>query len=238
MDLDDILGSPAGASTVKVTKNFEGKDFVDMLYRFFREEREDHQREDGVFWVTDLVACSAKIQFSRKYPELELAKLFDPVLVQGTLVHYGVEWLLGKMLAEEGYEVKSEVEGSVEIKLRNYFTRVPLEEVVVKGRADLLAFKDNERIGVEVKTARADLSLPHEHHVDQARIYNTIFSLDATYIVYVTPDRIAQFVVDNRMGLQDIARRIVEQSTPRYDWECQYCPFSILCPYKVTKQKK
>ncbi|RLF13766.1 MAG: CRISPR-associated protein Cas4 [Thermoprotei archaeon] len=210
-------------------------DLVGELYRYFRDEREKHKREPGVYWVTDLVSCSQKEKFSRTYPELELAQLFRPALVQGALVHAGLEAVLKEILEERGAEVEVEPEAILELDLGEHLPDAT-GRVTVKGRADLVVkAPTGERVGVEIKTARADLSLPHEHHVDQVRIYNTMFGLEGSIIVYVTPDRVTQYEVRDRMSLADMARRVVEARAPRYPWECAYCPFAVLCPYKVVR---
>lgn len=206
-------------------------DVVAELYSFFRAERQKHGREPGVVWVTDLVSCSLKSRYSLQYPELELAELFNPVLVHGTLVHKGLEELLKLILEQKGVKVEVEPEASVEVDLSSYAPGSG--KVVVRGRADMvLTLPTGEKQGVEIKSMRGDMPLPLEHHVDQARVYNTLFNLTRTLLVYVTPERITQYIERERLQVDEIARRILEQKAPRYPWECKYCPFSILCPSK------
>lgn len=210
-------------------------DLISILYEYFKEEREKHVREPGVYWVTDLVSCSQREKFSRMYPELELAQFFKPVLVQGVLVHVGLEKILEEAMRGRGAEVEIEPEASLELDLEEFIPDAG-GRVIIRGRVDLaVKLPSGENVGVEVKTARADLSLPHEHHVDQVKIYNNLFNLDKSYLIYVTPDRIAQYEVAERMSLASIAERVAKPKAPRYAWECQYCPFSILCPHKVTR---
>jgi len=211
-----------------------GLDLTGLLYEYFKDEQAKHSREPGVYWVTDLVSCSMKRWFELKYPELVLANLFNPVAVLGSLVHAGLGQLLSRILEAESARVDLEVESSLELNLESI---VPGSgRAVVKGRADAIATaRDGARYGIEVKTSRSDLSLPMEHHVDQVRIYNLIFNLERSYLLYVTPDRIAQYEVADRMSEEEIAKRILEAKTPRYAWECKYCPFAVLCPSKATK---
>jgi len=209
-------------------------DLIGLLYAYFREERAKHAREPGVYWVTDLVSCSLKRGFALKYPELELAGVFNPVAVLGSLVHAGLGQLLARALEAEGARVELEVESSLEVNLDLV---VPGSgKAVVKGRADaIVTTRDGARYGVEVKTSRSDLSLPIEHHIDQVRVYNLLFGLEKSYLLYVTPERIAQYEVAERASEEEVARRIVEARSPRYAWECRYCPFAVLCPSKVTR---
>ncbi|MEM4853444.1 MAG: hypothetical protein QXQ60_07740, partial [Thermofilum sp.] len=182
-------------------------------------------------WVTDLVSCSLKSRYSLEYPELELAELFNPVLIHGTLVHRGLEELLKLILEQKGVKVEVELEGSMEVDLSDLAPGSG--KVLVKGRADvILTLPNGEKHGVEIKSMRGDAPLPLEHHVDQARVYNTLFNLSSTILVYITPERITQYVERERLPAGEIARRILEQKAPRYPWECKYCPFSVLCPSK------
>jgi len=213
---------------------FVSPDLIGILYKYFKEEREKHVREPGVYWVTDLVSCSQKEKFSRIYPELELAQLFKPILIQGVLVHVGLENILKEILKDLGAEIEVEPETTLKLDLGKFIPGAG--EVVIKGRVDLVVkLPSKGRVGIEIKTARADLSLPHEHHVDQVKIYNTLFNLDQSYLIYVTPDRVTQYGIEERMSLADIAERVAKPRIPRYSWECQYCPFSVLCPNKVVR---
>jgi len=212
-------------------------DFVEKLYNFFKTEREKHKREEGVYWVTDLVSCRKKEKYSRMYPELELSYIFNPIFVQGTILHMGLEHLLEEILTDEGWLVEIEKEATMTINPKEHLVSSPIDApILLKGRIDVYAVNDTTKIGIEIKTARADLSLPHEHHIDQVKMYNTLYGLNESYLIYVTPDRVTQYVVSDKMSLGEIAKRIVEDAAPRYPWECQYCPFSVLCPRKVTKK--
>lgn len=207
---------------------------VAELYSFYKSERQKHQREPGVVWASDLVSCSLKSRYSLEYPELELAELFNPVLVHGTLVHRGLEELLKQILGQKGVKVEVELEGSIEVDLSALAPGSG--RVTVKGRADMiLTLPTGEKQGIEIKSMRGDAPLPLEHHVDQAKIYNTVFNLSGTLLVYITPERITQYIERERLPLEEIARRILEQKAPRYPWECRYCPFAVLCPSKVTR---
>lgn len=208
-------------------------DIVEELYKYFREERVKHVREPGVYWVTDLVSCSLKPQYERLYPELSMPDLFNPVLVQGVLVHKGLGLLLAQLLEVKGAKVEVEKEASIEVDL----SAVGLSgKAIVKGRADVIvSLPGGERVGIEVKTARSDIQLPLEHHVDQVRAYNTLFVLSRSYLLYVTPERIVQYEVSERMSVEELALRVAEHKAPRYAWECRYCSFAVLCPSKVTR---
>jgi len=201
-------------------------DIVRMIYEANKEERERHRREENVYWVTDLVRCPLKRVYEMEYPELSAKEVFTPAFILGNLAHWGIEAFLKERL---GGNVEVEVEGSRKVTLPDG------REVVIKGRADAIITLDNgKRVGVEVKTARSDTGIPQQHHKDQARIYNWLFNLDETILLYVTPDRVTQYEVTDKITEQEVITRVLESTYPRYPWECGYCPYAVLCPYKKT----
>lgn len=171
-------------------------------------ELEKHER-DGI-WVTDLIRCPLKREFEERFPELHRASVYSPGTILGSLVHMGLERLLS-----------DELNAEVEVKRERQ-----IGEHKIVGRIDAIIGK----VGVEIKTSRADVDIPYEHHVLQARIYNWLYDLDKTVLVYVTPDRFTEYTVESRASEEEILKLIVERKVPRYDWECRYCHFSIICP--------
>ncbi len=171
-------------------------------------ELEKHER-DGI-WVTDLIRCPMKREFEEKYPELYKASVFTPSTILGALVHLGLENLL-----------KSELNAETEVKAEKQ-----IGEYKIVGRIDAVIGK----VGIEVKTSRADFEIPYDHHVLQAKIYNWLYDLEKTVLVYVTPDRFAEYRVEDRLSEEEILKLIVDRRAPRYDWECRYCHFSVICP--------
>ena len=201
-------------------------DIVKMIYEANREEREKHKREENVYWVSDLVRCPLKRIYEMIYPELSAKEVFTPIFILGNVAHWGIETFLKERL---GDKVSIEVEGSREVTLPSG------RSVVIKGRADaIIQLNENERIGVEVKTARSDTGIPQQHHKDQARIYNWLFNLEETILLYITPERVTQYEVTDKVTEQEVIARILDTNYPRYSWECGYCPYSVLCPYKKT----
>ncbi len=202
-------------------------DLINLLYRVSKEEREKHPRKPGTYWVTDLVRCVLKRDYELKYPELIEKEVFTPVFILGTLVHKGLQELLRSTMGEV---VLAEVEGSREVILPDG------KKVMIEGRADIIVKINNEMIGVEIKTARSDYDLPKPQHVDQARIYNWLFNLKHTILVYVTPERITQYLVSNKISEEEVVDRITTKNIPRYEWECRLCSYSVMCPYKISSK--
>ncbi len=204
-------------------------DIIKLLYEAGKEEKEKHKREEGVYWVTDLVRCPLKRVYELTYPELTAKEVFTPVFVVGNIVHWGIEWFLRERL---GDAVKVEVEGSREVILPNG------DKVIIKGRIDAIVdMGEGIRIGVEVKTSRSDVGIPQIHHRDQVRIYNWLFNLSKTILLYITPERVTQYEISERATDEEVISRILDTRGPRYSWECNYCAFSVLCPNKKSVNK-
>jgi len=204
-------------------------DIVKLIYELNKEERERHVREPNVYWVTDLVRCSLKRDYEIKYPELSLREVFIPFYISGSLIHRGLQEILKERFKDS---VKTEVE---------YFKELSLHDgsrVVVKGRADVIVSSDEGNVGVEIKTSRSDINIPHEQHLEQVMIYNWLMDLKYSLLVYITPERVAQYTVFERFSESEIIDRIVSTVFPRYVWECNYCVYSVLCPYKKSTTSK
>ena len=201
-----------------------GVNIIRLLYEASKEEKEKHKREEGVYWVTDLVRCPLKRRYEITYPELTARDIFTPVFIVGNVVHWGIEWFLKDRLGEA---VSTEVEGSKEVVLPNG------SKVLIKGRIDVIIdMGEGIKVGVEVKTARSDTGIPQIHHRDQARIYNWLFNLNKTILLYITPERVTQYEVSDRTSEEEVISRILDMRAPRYSWECSYCPYAVLCPNK------
>jgi CRISPR-associated exonuclease Cas4 len=198
-------------------------DLIKEIYRLRKEERDKHVREPDVYYVTDLVRCPLKREFELRYPEISLYEIMSPPTILGEFVHKGLQKLLTEIY---GSDVEIEVEGEKKLSL-------PQGNVVrVKGRCDAIVKRDNKKIGIEIKSGRSDYGIPLEHHMDQARIYNWLFDLDETYLIYITYERVAQYKIKDKISEEELIIRITSNTYPRYVWECSYCPFSIICPYK------
>ncbi len=194
-----------------------------MIYELNKEEHEKHVREPDVYWVSDLVRCLLKKEYEMRYPELSLREIFIPYYVSGNLIHRGLQSILKERF---GDSVKTEVECVKELTLPDG------GKAVVKGRVDALMLVDEVKIGIEIKTSRSDANLPHEQHLEQVMIYNWMMDLNYSLLVYITPERVAQFTVFDRVSEYDVVNRITNAVFPRYVWECTYCAYSVLCPYK------
>lgn len=138
------------------------------ISRLIIEQSKDRLRGENIYHITDLCRCPLKRTYELKFPEL--ARPFAPQLVTGQIVHLGLQHLLREK------EFKIEVEKSR--KIGNF---------TIIGKID--ALNERKRLGVEIKFSRDDKYVPYEHHILQVKIYNWLFDLDRTILVYVTPQR-------------------------------------------------
>lgn len=192
---------------------------TELLYKRRIEdfrERIEELRDPKIVYVTELISCAHKRFYRINYPELTLS--FEPTLILGELLHYGLE----RVLEDEGFNVEVEVERDYSIDNTYY---------KLKGRVDALG----RDCIVEIKTGRAGQKLPHQHHILQLQLYMELLDVDLGVLVYVTPDRLVEFKVrKGRVEVEELLRDTVRDTVhPRWEWECKYCPYSKLCPYKL-----
>jgi len=190
-------------------------------------EKLKEMTDPRIIYVTDLVSCSMKRIMRIRYPLLSFR--FEPPMVLGDLVHAGLE----KLLEEHGWRAEVQIERKISIDD---------EEYLLKGRADLVRYsgktEDKVEEVIEIKTGR-DLpsNAPHEHHVLQLKIYLYLLGAQRGYLVYITPERLVEFQVDPEpIDLETLVRETVyNEKTPRYEWECRYCPYRRICPFAKTR---
>jgi CRISPR-associated exonuclease Cas4 len=194
---------------------------IDELVNSKINDTLSHKREDKALYVTDLVRCALKIKYEEKYKELFIAESIKPSTILGDLVHEGLE----KFLAEK-FNAKLEVESEKQVTLAQ-------DVYKIKGRADAI-IEGEKKIVIEIKTARADKGLPLEHHKQQLRLYLWLFDANEGILVYITPDRVTEYSIRNKAEDDEVIRLVEETikllKTPRYNWECSYCIFNVICP--------
>ncbi len=176
--------------------------------------------------VSDLVYCSQKYHLRRLYPEVVLAdNLYAAWASFGRLIHSGVQALLREL----GFRVEHEV--SKVLRVNGVF-------VGVTGRLDALGNWKDKLTVVEIKSSRSDNELPKPQHILQLRIYMNLAKAQQGILLYITPDRIAEYTINEPISdaeLEILVKETLEnRKHPRYPWECSYCPFSMMCPFKVS----
>jgi CRISPR-associated exonuclease Cas4 len=199
---------------------------VERIYNHKLQDYLQHRREENVIYVTDLVRCPLKLKYESQFRELTSGDFFIPAGIMGDFIHAGLEDFLRKE-----FDAKVEVEAVKEVSIEG-------KTITIKGRADAILEKDGEKIIVEIKSSRADKGLPFEPHKLQLQIYLWMFEARKGILIYVTPDRIAEFEViepiDESILLRLVRDLIEARKAPRYPWECGYCRFNIICPNKKS----
>ena len=233
-----VLGERASVNTV--VYDLKVQDLTELLYKLQLMEFESHFRRikeynGTLIWVSALTQCPKKWEFMLRFPEASQVQ-FKGSFVLGKAAHVGLQQLLQSYYTALGYE-KIEIEEEIEKKLVLSGGR----EVLLTGRVDAVAYRGDEKVIYEVKTARSDMGLPHEHHLLQLKIYMNMAGSSTGVLVYLTPDRVAEYYVTNPISDEELAKLVeefLEFNGPRYDWECSYCVYSVLCPLKKTNTRR
>jgi CRISPR-associated exonuclease Cas4 len=197
---------------------------IQLIYKAALEdymEKFEEAKNPNIIYVTDLVACTHKFHMRHAFPELTLK--FEPAAIMGDLLHAGLEALLEK----EGFQIEVPIEKKISLNGKDY---------IVKGRLD--AYKDDEKLPVEIKSGRSAANLPREHHVLQVQVYLDILNANKGILIYITPDRIIEYDIqrDKSVNVKSLVKALLEDSIhPKWDWECKYCPFQKICPYYYNK---
>jgi len=214
-------------------------DVTELLYRLRLREFEEHfkkvkEYKGWLVWVSALTQCPRKWLYMLRFPELSQVE-FRGAFFLGRAAHIGMQQLLQDYAYALGYD---RIDVEVEVGKMLVFDG---ENIFLAGRIDALAYRDGEKVVYEIKTARGDAGLPHEHHLLQLRIYMNIVDAAKGILLYLTPDRVAEYHVDESIDneeLMKIVREFLEFRGPRYDWECSYCPYSTMCPYKKINRRR
>lgn len=193
---------------------------VSLIYNKIMQEqfrRLGELRDPSIIYVTDLVGCTHKFHMRKQFPELTL--VFEPMTVLGDIAHLGLE----KILVDSGFEVEVEVSGTFNIEGRSY---------LLKGRVD--AVNRDQRIVLEIKTARSSSGVPREHHVRQLNLYLNLMDFDKGILLYVAPDKLVEFTIPRQVIKleSEIEDLINNRYRPRYEWECRFCTYGKICPFQ------
>lgn len=199
------------------------QEILSIIYNEYMKElfeKLEESKDPSIIYVTDLVACTHKYHLRHLFPELTIR--FEPAAILGDLVHAGLENILEK----KGFKVELSIEHKYKIEGREY---------VLKGRID--AYNEEKGEIVEIKTSRTTQNLPREHHVYQLQIYLNILNADKGILVYITPERLLEFYIKReKIDIKPLIKMIIEDRVhPKWGWECKYCYFQKICPYRVTE---
>jgi len=202
-------------------ERFLRKLFDDMImrYRIEREERREKlAKESGgsrVVFVHELLECPHKQKMRERFPEIELASTLNPRFVIGWLIEEGVR----KMVGAE----------SVRWHKR-------LDDTVIAGEADLVT---GDRV-IEVKFLSSLYGTPHEHHVDQLRMYLWGLDREIGELWMFSPEGVI-FNEYQKMTDEEVRERLSRVSnsqTPLYEWECKLCIFEQFCEKSNRRERR
>ncbi len=228
MSILNVLKELLSSKPVLTPDNFSLRDLLIKLA--LEEDMQHYEHRDKralSISVSDLVYCSNKYRLGLKYPELKIAQNYYPTLILGRILHRGIEEVI-KDRFHDFVVTELPIEKSITVDIDG-LTRV----VRVSGRVDALM---NNYVVIEIKTSRADHELPLPHHVLQLRIYMNLLDKTKGLLFYINPDRIAEYWINEPLSDEELQRLVIEtlENTkhPRWPWECNYCPFNIICPHK------
>ena len=209
---------------------------VELIYRWRIERLRRHSREESKIYITDLIRCPQKRDFELKFPELIYYDLVSTPAILGEIIHIGLESIVKEMYNKKD-RVLIESEFSKKLKING-------KEYEIVGRPDIVIIGgEGNKLIIEIKSAKSDMNIPYEHHILQTKLYMWLLNANEGYLVYITPERVCEYSISsldkNFLSDDDVANMIKEllekKNVPKYKWECKYCKFSSLCPYKIIK---
>jgi len=115
-------------------------------------------------------------------------------------------------------------------------------KLTLKGAADVIHHGWGEII--EIKTIKELPDKPLEHHLDQLKLYLAMYECVECKkwrgrLVYISREGVKEYVFDYRNLIGDIGGEsfilsyidgfLTNKISPRYEWECYYCPLRGIC---------
>lgn len=199
---------------------------MEAVINFFPEEliREKYvehfkklsEKRENEWWVTDLVRCHKRRELQMRFKEFFIV---TPSEILGDLIHKA-------LLIELGLRFGCKIEQEFEKEIDNY---------IVKGRVDALCGD----LVVEVKYMRDfQGNKPLPHHVEQVKLYMWLTGAKKGLLIYVTPNRIVKYLVNEPYGEEEIRALFLATRTPKWDWECDYCEYAQFCEKRISKSSK
>jgi len=167
--------------------------------------------------VTTILRCYTRVKNDMKFNRFDPLP-YHPNMIIGLVFDFAGKVALQGYPPPENYKVK----------------RLKDETGVYFIHADPDAIVDDEVFELKYTSTSFD-NLPLEHHVYQLKMYMNILSKKGR-LVYLTPYGVREFLYEEDEALSDeemlqFAREFfVEKKSPRFDWECTYCTYRVVCP--------
>ena len=192
---------------------------IEKIWRTFidyEKEKYLEDEDDKKIHVHDIIRCKYKYYLKKMFPEVTLPII--PSIFIGESVDDFVKELAKRIGNLESTEANIEIKVTIDGK-----------EKVLVGRPDLL-FED---CVVEIKYSRDLTDKPLEHHINQLKMYLFMTGKKQGYLVYITPQGLREFTIEEQFDANSFKEFIATWKSPRYDWECEYCEFRFICPYRI-----
>lgn len=201
-------------------------DEMEKRYRIEREERRAELQEKygaPVFFVHELLECPHKREMRKKFPEIEVASMYNPRFVVGWLIEEAVKHLLGVKQEQYYWDRLVTVDG---------------QTIVIAGGIDS---RDPETGKViEVKYLSSLYKSPHEHHIMQLGIYlwgvgereGELWEFSPKGTVFLPVEALTDEEVEN------IVRDAIKgDKMPKFEFECDFCWFERFCSHSISKRR-
>lgn len=198
-------------------------DFTKALAEHYQEKYPKEGLENAVY-AYELTTCQRKIEYRDRFSDAAMLDRQRWPLLKGE----AVDDLINNIL-EEDYIT----DGSMDFK-------IPETEGIkfIRCRPDVLALREPGNIPIEIKTTKSLRYGASKHHAIQANVYAQCWDAPFALLFYFSPDGRKYYRIGRDMDV-NIPQLIREMdASPRWDWECSYCPFSHLCPFKKVEKKK
>ena len=208
--------------------------------KFFLNEKQTHKRQQK-FYVSDASKCARQIFFSFKQaPKADLDPRMARIFQKGNKLHSDIFKIFFSL---PDITVATEV-------------RMP-ENDLLSGRADVIAFIDNEHYIIDIKSMNSfifkKLTYPKPENVGQIQLYLHYFNIKNGILFYIDKDRqeIKEFIVSYSplqvhfllQGFRKLKKQIDKNEIPPVlsdypkSWMCRYCRFAEICK-ELNKIKK
>jgi len=200
---------------------------VEKIFRAFlnfTSEKYKHEHIENRVHVHDLLRCKHKSYLETMFPEV--SSVLSPVLFLGEAVDEFVKLLVDKY-KEELFPNLITTDGEYEKTIlynEKSFTIIGRPDIVLEDKI------------IEIKYSRTKNDKPLEHHINQLKTYMFLTQKKTGIIIYFTPAGIIEHKIDEEVS-EDFVKELIDSwSSPRYDWECQYCVYRDICPYRVLQE--
>jgi len=190
--------------------------FLEHLVKEIAKRMEiKYKRKKGRTYVRDLVFCRFKRNLEETYPTLYGATYFNPAILLGEVVHWGIEMLFTS--EETQKEFKRVIDGNV-----------------IYGHPDIVLPNSI----IELKYQKSLYGCPRPHHRLQTQFEAWVAGKSFGTLIYVSPEGWREFTY-RALTDSEVRDLLVKESTPMWEeWECSYCQFNGVCPKGTIRGEK